>query len=71
MTRGRMMWSLPASRAIGIAEPADETIGADREITVAGGMQPCGARLELQRKRLLRGGLDRLGVRSVRARNGE
>ncbi len=48
-----------------LAKPAHRGIARQRQIGIAGGMQPRRTRLELERERLLAGVLDRLGVRTV------
>ena len=44
------------------ADPAQRAVRAKREIAVGAGGEAVGARLELGRQRLLRGGLDGLGI---------
>ena len=44
------------------ADPAQRAVRAERDVAVGAGREAVGARLELGRQRLLRGGLDRLGV---------
>ena len=62
MTRGRKRILGRGQRSDGRADPAQNAVGAERDVAIAGSGKPLGAAVEFQRQRLLRGGLDRLAL---------
>ena len=62
MTRGFSASSPACQRADRRADPAQDAIGAERDVAIGRGRETIGARLELGGKRLLRGSPDRLAV---------
>ena len=48
------------------ADPAQDAVGAERDVAIGGSGKALRARFELRAERLLRGGLDRLAVLACR-----